>query len=367
MNNISTLPPRKACIRLPKTGPFVDWLVQHWREEGIDVAQPETGVVLLALAEVGTVELRQVSNRQLDCVLEPVASRMGELMQLSLSEHISQFADEQAWPEGSWELVWEGSRPRAAAGLQVMRVVSNQVLSPSMRRIRLEAGDLSAFVQGGLHVRMLLPVLGQQPEWPVLLDDGRLQWPLDKPRLARRTYTISAINFEETWLEVDALLHHSPASSDLQTSAPGATWAAGVQPGSEVGVLSPAGGLLPQAAHCVLVADACALPAAARIVNAQPAGSTLQLLLWVTNAQEQAALAPQFAGMHVTWLHGGFPGASQLEIAQVLQWLALQEWQRPDTALWVAGGLPLAQAVRRWVSGQPSLASLRSMIHTYWR
>lgn len=358
---------RKAHIHLPQASAFVDWLLQHWRDEGIDVTQPQAGTLLLALADVGTVRLQQTSISSIDCLLQPVAPRMGDLMQLSLAEHLAEFADQMAWLEGSWEVVWEGGAPAASAKLQLMRVLSNQALSPRMRRIRLAATDISAFAPGGLHVRMLLPEPGQAPAWPTLVDGNRLHWPAGKPALARRTYTISAMDPEEGWLDVDALLHHGEGHGDPQMAAPGAVWAASAQPGSEVGVLSPAGGLVPQAKHCVLVADACALPAAARIAQARLAGPSTALLLWVSDAQEQAALAPAFAGMQVTWLRGGVPGASQLEIAQVLQWLALQDWEQGDTVLWVAGGLPLTQAVRRSLGRLPSSVQIKSLVHTYWR
>lgn len=358
---------RKAHIHLPQASAFVDWLLQHWRDEGIDVTQPQAGTLLLALADVGTVRLQQTSASSIDCLLQPVAPRMGELMQLSLAEHLAEFADQMAWLEGSWEVVWEGDAPPATATLQVMRVLSNQALSPRMRRIRLAATDISAFAPGGLHVRMFLPEPGQAPAWPTLVDGNRLHWPAGKPALARRTYTISAMDPEEGWLEVDALLHHGAGHGDPQMAGPGAVWAASTQPGSEVGVLSPVGGMVPQAKHCVLVADACALPAAARIAQARLAGPSTALLLWVSDAQEQAALAPAFAGMQVTWLRGGVPGASQLEIAQVLQWLALQDWALGDTVLWVAGGLPLTQAVRRSLGRLPSSVQIKSLVHTYWR
>ena len=358
---------RKARIHLPQAGAFVDWLLQHWRDEGIDVSQPQAGTLLLALADVGTARLQQTSASGIDCLLQPVAPRMGELMQLSLAEHLAEFADQMDWVEGSWELVWEGDAPLATSRLQVMHVLSNQALSPRMRRIRLAAGDISAFAAGGLHVRMLLPEPGQAPAWPTLADGNRLHWPAGKPALARRTYTISAMDPEAAWLEVDALLHHGTGHADPHMAGPGAVWAASAEPGSEVGVLSPAGGMVPQAPHCVLVADACALPAAARIAQARRAYPSTTVLLWVSDAQEQAALSPAFAGMHVTWLRGGVPGASQLEIAQVLQWLALQDWHQHDTVLWVAGGLPLTQAVRRSVARLPPLVQIKSLVHTYWR
>ncbi|WP_021027346.1 siderophore-interacting protein [Comamonas sp. B-9] len=358
---------RKAHIHLPQAGAFVDWLLQHWRDEGIDVSQPQAGTLLLALADVGTARLQQTSASGIDCLLQPVAPRMGELMQLSLAEHLAEFADQMAWVEGSWELVWEGDAPPATSRLQVMRVLSNQALSPRMRRIRLAAGDISAFAPSGLHVRMLLPEPGQAPAWPTLADGNRLHWPAGKPALARRTYTISAMDPEEGWLEVDALLHHGTGHSDPHMAGPGAVWAASAEPDSEVGVLSPAGGMVSQAQHCVLVADACALPAAARIAQARRAYPSTTVLLWVSDAQEQAALLPAFSGINVTWLRGGVPGASQLEIAQVLQWLAQQDWHPHDTVLWVAGGLPLTQAVRRSAARLPSLVQIKSLVHTYWR
>ena len=354
----------KACIRLPKATAFVDWLLHHWQSEGLQVRQPQPDGLELALADVGLVSLQVASTKRLDCVLQPVNARMGELMQLSLTEHLAEFADDMGWPDDSWAITWEGEPARSAVQLHIARVIGNQPLTPRMRRIRLALDGTAAFAPGGLHVRLLLPQAGVAPAWPTVLDDGRLQWMAGKNRLTRRTYTISAINIEESWIEIDALLHQAPTGTP--GDSPGASWAASAAPGSEVAVLSPASGLVHRATHRVLVADACALPAAARMVQAQPAGHAAYVLLWVADAQERPAFAA-VPNTSVTWLYGGRPGATQLEIAQVLQWLGQQNWQSADTALWVAGGLPLAQAVRGWVAGQPELTGVRTMVHTYWR
>ncbi|MBB6578646.1 NADPH-dependent ferric siderophore reductase [Comamonas odontotermitis] len=369
----------EARITLPRAAAYVQWLVRHWRDEGVDVEEPAPGQVRLSLSDVGVVELNVAATRQLDCRLVPASARMGELMQLSLTEHLAEFADEMAWPDGSWDVLWSGQAPRSPGQLQVLQVCSNRELTPLMRRLRLQGDGVRAFADG-LHVRMLLPTPGEAPAWPEVQQDGRLQWPVGKPPMPRRTYTIRAINFEEQWMDVDVLLHpdakpgvqpdgQSHGQSDVRAEAgasPGAGWALQAAPGSTVGVLSPAGGLAPRAARRVLVADACALPAAARLVQAAPDTPPSGLLLWVANPQECAAW-DAVAGVDPAWLHDGAPGASPAGIAQVLRWLALQDWSGTDTVLWVAGGLPLTQAVRSWVAGQPHLARVRCMIHTYWR
>lgn len=363
----------EARITLPRAAAYVQWLVRHWRDEGVDVEEPVPGQVRLSLTDVGVVELNVVATRQLDCRLAPATARMGELMQLSLTEHLAEFADEMAWPDGSWDVVWSGQAPRSPGQLQVLQVGSNRALTPLMRRLRLQGDGVRAFADG-LHVRMLLPTPGQTPAWPEVQQDGRLQWPMGKPRMSRRTYTIRAIHLEEQWMDVDVLLHPD-AKPQVQAGglavagvSPGAGWALQAAPGSTVGVLSPAGGLAPRAARRVLVADACALPAAARLVQAAPDTPPSGLLLWVANPQECAAWDVEAAsGVDPTWICSGAPGASPAEIDRVLRWLALQDWSGADTVLWVAGGLPLTQAVRSWVAGQPYLARVRCMIHTYWR
>ena len=357
-----TCQPLTATIDLPRAAAFVDWLVAHWRDEGIAVEHTAEHV-RLALADVGVVELAISTTRCITCRLQPATVRMGELMQLSLTEHLAEFADEMRWPEDSWELVWSGQTPRSRAQLQVLQVHSNRALTPHMRRLRLQGPGVQALADGGLHVRMLLPQGDAAPAWPTVLGDGRMRWQGGKPRLPRRTYTIRAIDFDASWIDIDVLLH--PAG---EAESPGARWAAQAQPGSEVGVLSPAGGLLLRAERLVMVADACAMPAAARMAQAAQ-GKAMALLLWVADAAERAAFDVPPALVQPDWLCTGVPGASAPELAQVLQWLDTQHWHdgSSDTVLWVAGGLRLTQAVRHWAAAQPTLRGVRTLIHTYWR
>lgn len=358
----STSSSLQGSITIPRAAAFVQWLTSLWRDKGVGISEPEPDVVLLTLEEVGALQLRVLASRKLECQIDPTTAPMGGLLQLSLTEYLGEYADEIGLPDGSWNIAWEGQAPRSPTQLHILQVVSNRALSPQMRRLRLQCSDIQPFVEAGIHIRMLLPTTGAEPAWPALQEDGRLLWPPGKPRMARRTYTIRAVDVPGSWIDVDVLLH-----ADADGPSPGSLWAEHAVPGSTVGALSPARGLPARAGHHVFVADACALPAAARMVEMLPPDQTVALLLWVAHAQERVTFDVLPSRVQAQWICGGEPGASAPEIAQVLQWLGSQSWHGADTALWIAGGLPLTQAARTWTATQPQLVGVQKMVHTYWR
>ena len=355
-----------ACIHLPRAGAFVQWLVALWGDTGVEVLQPTPERVQFVLADVGWVALVVEGPRRLYCEVHTTTAALGETMQLSVAETLGEFAEDMAWPDESWDIVWAGQPPRSPAQLQVLEVVSSQPISAQMRRVRLQGEGVCAFVDGGLHVRLVLPTPGQTPVWPTLQSDGRLLWAAGQTRLPRRTYTIRAVDPKGLWMDIDVLLHLDSASA-----SPGASWAEQALPGSSVGLISPASGQAVRASHYLMVADACALPAAARMLETAKPSRPPALLLWVANPAERTAFDLPRHIATPEWICAGIPGESGAEIAQVLDWLAQQDWQRPDTLCWVAGGLPLTQAVRRWMANHRRDhgvdPSLRVLIHTYWR
>ena len=359
-------PALEAKITAPRATAFMQWLSSLWRDKGVQVTAVNAEQLQMVLPEAGTVLLHIRSSRELACCILCNSAEMGERLQLSVTECLGEFADEMAWPDGSWDIVWEGQAPRSPAQLHVLRVLGNRAISPLMRRVRLQGEDLRAFAQAGIHVRMLLPNRhgepGHEPAWPTLFNDGRLQWQSGQPRMARRTYTIRTLNLEERWMDVDVLLHSNP-----EGAPPGSAWAEQALPGSCVGVLSPGSGLMPSAAHYIMVADACALPAAARMLETSAFEQPPALLLWVANDAERSAFDVSPTLALPTWICSGEPGASLAETDQIMAWLDQQNWQTPDTTLWLAGGLPLTQAARRWAAAKPELAGVRKLIHTYWR
>ena len=109
------------------------------------------------------------------------------------------------------------------------------------RRLTLKGDDLGRFAEGGLHVRLLLPVEGVRQRWPVTGDDGRPWWPDGNPPPAR-VYTLRRIDVAAGEVEIDMLLHAD------HHDAPGAAFAERARPGDVVGMTGPGGGDLPEAA-----------------------------------------------------------------------------------------------------------------------
>lgn len=383
-----------ASIRIPGAGQFIRWFVAHLEDEEV---RPQwiapQGSMRFELEQVGSVCMLLVGEASIDCTLDAVNPRMEHLMRLSLAEHLQQFAEMEGLAESAWVVQWhepvqvaEGrSDDNGKEGLEkpavhVMRVLANTALTPCMRRLTLQAGDIDdvkAFAQGGLHVRMLMPQEGEVPHWPDMDGDGRLHWPAGAEPLARRTYTIRSLNEQEGILDIDVLLHgvEDLGAIDQGTVdhgvkrhvAPGSDWARGACAGSEVAVLSPAGGRMPTARRLVIVADACAVPAAARIIESMDAGQQASVLCWVASGEERHVL-PAALQSRVDWICAGVPGASEQEIAKVLQWLDAQDWSEPgNVELWAAGGHAMAAAIRQWARNAASMQGVRKLVSSYWR
>lgn len=361
-----------AQLQLPDAAAFTRWFAAHLEDEEVQVLHTEPpGSVHLQLDQVGSLELRLTGGSRIACELQAVDGRMAQLMQLSLGEHLQQFAEQLCIPAAQWCIAWESDRDSGSAGdspsLNVWRVLSNQVLTPHMRRLRLQAQAQKGFedlAPDGLHVRLLLPTPGAMPQWPLIDADGRLLWPHGAPRLPRRSYTIRARDPRTRAIDIDVLLHAREGGGPL---APGARWGMTAAAGDEVGVLSPSGGRVPQADRLILLADACGLPAVARILEDAQPGRQAYAWCWVDSPQECRALPAQLQ-RHVTWFCAGRPGASEEGIAAVRAWLQQQDWSQPQgTQLWAAGGQAMAVAIRQWARGHAPAASVRRLVSSYWR
>lgn len=115
------------------------------------------------------------------------------------------------------------------------------------------------------------------------------------------------------------------------------------------------------------MADACAVPAAARIIESMDAGQQASVLCWVASGEERHAL-PAALQSRVDWICAGVPGASEQEIAKVLQWLDAQDWSEPgNVELWAAGGHAMAAAIRQWARNAASMQGVRKLVSSYWR
>ena len=118
-------PALEAKITAPRATAFMQWLSSLWRDKGVQVTAVNAEQLQMVLPEAGTVLLHIRSSRELACCILCNSAEMGERLQLSVTECLGEFADEMAWPDGSWDIVWEGQAPRSPAQLHVLRVLGN--------------------------------------------------------------------------------------------------------------------------------------------------------------------------------------------------------------------------------------------------
>ncbi len=158
-----------------------------------------------------------------------------------------------------------------------------------MRRVKFSCADVSPFIGGDMHVRILVPPKGRTPIWPGLRDDGRVDWPEGEDALLVRVYTIRKVDQERGELWVDFFQHPAPG-----VLTPGADFARDAKAGDRLAFLGPGGGDLPLAREILLVGDESALPAIARIAAEVPPDTRMRAIIEVQDeAEEQRFHRPE--------------------------------------------------------------------------
>lgn len=350
----------QATLHMPQAAAYGSWLQAHLQQEGIQATCGEQpGSTRLTMPDVATLQLYAYQPDILSCDVWPVDAPMLALIKMSLLEHAQQFLVEQGLDPQTIDIQWQGNENAAAQpGFQLLRVIAVHEITPSMRRFRLQAQDMAAFIRDGLHLRLLLPSQQDTPtQWPTISADGRLQWPANAPRLPQRIYTIRQLDPQQSWLEVDMLRH---ASAGIQ--APGAQWAESAKVNDCLGVITPAGGRLPQPKTMVMFGDCCAIPAIDRILQALPASSQVHVIALVDEAAEIQPLSTQ-ATHCVQWICQADPVAARKQVLHALEQLSWHTLQ--PSLLWAGCNHQLAKDLRHWA--KQAHPQLRTQISSYWR
>lgn len=288
MNEMSSF--KLSGIAVPSNAAgMLDEICEHFIEHA-DVER--TGDVALLRSGVGLAHIRIDASRlliDLDCPTQEAL----EMSRTILAEHLFYFAEDQPF-----ELTWsEPTSLSALPNLHEVRVVSAEDVTPHMRRVIFSCADVTPFVGGDMHVRLLVPPKGRTPVWPGFRDDGRIAWPEGEDALLVRVYTIRAVDADRGEVWVDFLQHPTPG-----VATPGADFARDAQPGDVAALLGPGGGDLPSAESILFIGDESALPAIARIVAEVPAGTRMQAMIEVQNEAEEQPL-PTGGILDVRWLH----------------------------------------------------------------
>ncbi|MFN7025754.1 MAG: DUF2218 domain-containing protein [Pseudorhizobium sp.] len=325
---------RLSGIALPMDAlSMLDEICEHFVEHS-DVQRTDDSVLLKS--EVGTADIKVTDQRLLIELACPTEEAL-HLTRNMIAEHLFYFANEEPF-ELSWIDAAEVSR---LPNLHEATVVSAEDVTPRMRRVKVACQDVTPFIDGDVHVRVLVPPRGRSPVWPGLGHDGRIAWPKGEDEITARVYTIRAVDAERRELWMDFLQHPAPA-----VTTPGADFARDAQPGDRIALIGP-GGSLPQADNLLLAGDETALPAIARIAAEAPAGCCIKAIIEVEDEDEEQSL-PSKASIEVHWLHRKTYFVEELNRFQRTVKSAIAA-SSPGTYTWVACEKTDARVIRSFL------------------
>ncbi|MCL6707592.1 siderophore-interacting protein [Pseudomonas sp. R2.Fl] len=271
------------------TGSMLDEICEHFVEHA-EVRREAEAVHLQSV--YGHADIRAVGGRLLIDLACPSRPTL-EAVRNVIAEHLFLFAGDDPL-----DLSWSDGAPAARLpDLHEVTVVSTAEITPRMRRVTVACADVTAFIGGALHVRLLIPPKDREPVWPTPRADGRIGWPKGEDELTVRVYTIRAVDPARKKLHIDFVQHAADGHP-----APGADFGRLARPGDRLALIGPGGGGVPEAEHLFLAGDETALPAIARIAAEAPATTRIRALIEVENAAERQDL-PSAASLDVRWLH----------------------------------------------------------------
>lgn len=209
------------------------------------------------------------------------------------AEHLYYFAGEEPF-----SLDWSKPAPRVRpANLQEAVVISTSEVTPRMVRVTLAPEDMTPFMSGDIHVRLLVPQTKRPPVWPKLRADGRIDWPKGEDKLLVRVYTIRSVDAGKGQITLDIFQH--PAEG---ISTPGADFARDALQGTRIGIMGPGGGGLPQTDQILFAGDESALPAIARMIEEASPETEIKAIIEVEDKAEEQPISSK-ARISIEWLH----------------------------------------------------------------
>lgn len=221
-----------------------------------------------------------------------------------------------------------------------LTVLSNESLTPHMRRIRLHGDSLSGFPddQESGYVKLMLE--GEDDSKPVL-----------------RSYTIRAFSAENRELTLDFVDHGD--------SGPASAWARRAAPGDPAVVRGPGEKKLadPDADWFLLAGDMSALPALAVNLEQLPAQARGYALIEVlTEADRQEIEVP--GGVDVRWIVNENNEQENTILADAIRDL---EWLPGTPYPWFAGEFNTMRLVRRYFRDEKGIDKRAMYVSSYWK
>ncbi len=238
--------------------------------------------------------------------------------------------------------------------VRLLTVTAVEDLTPSLRRVTL-TGPLERFASASPddHVKLIFPFPGQtEVELPELGERGISR---DATRPPMRDYTPRRFDAQAGELVIDIVVHGD---------GPGATWAAGAEPGTTVGQVGPRGSAVIDGAPdwYLLAGDETAIPSIARRLEELPGDVRAVVRIEVGGAGDEVALSTG-PNVDLAWLHRGdrTPGEALVEAVRAL------ELPAGDGYAWVATEAEAARTLRRHLREERGLAKGAAKVTGYWK
>lgn len=310
-------------------------ICEHFVEHS-DVVSSEHGASLTS--DDWTIDIKIADERLMIDIRSENDERLA-VTRTMFAEHLFYFAGDEPFT-----LEWSKPAPKVRPpGFYEATVVGSQNVTPRMRRVTFSVSDVTPFIGGDMHVRLLVPPPGREPVWPKLKENGSIDWPEGEDELLRRAYTIRSVDQNASLVSIDFLQHPMPG-----VTTPGADFARDAQPGQRVALMGPGSGGLPPATSILFAGDETSLPAIARMVEEAPAGTAIKAIIEVEDAAEEQTICHDGL-LSVEWLQRS---AYVREPSKTLvERLKAEIDETPqETFVWFAGEKSDVRAIKRYIS-----------------
>lgn len=230
-------------------------------------------------------------------------------------------------------------------------------ITPGMIRVVFGGPGLAQFPSTGVgdeYVRLFFPRDCQtEPNLPVATETAWM-FEDDVPPAPMRTYTIREARPGAGEIVIDFVVHEGGVA---------ANWALCAAPGDALGLNTPTGLYDPpdDLDWQLLLADATALPAAARIIEQSPPQVHTRAVLEVTDSAEEQVINGT-GDAKLSWIHGG-NGHSETRLEEVLRSVDLPEG---PGYVWVAGEARMTRSARKYLRHELGLPATAYKAIGYW-
>lgn len=231
-------------------------------------------------------------------------------------------------------------------------VVGNDLLTPHLRRIVLNAPGWSSSGIADEWVRLFFPTAAGEPAVLPVSQGKGWSFPDDVPREGR-WYSIRSIDGDR--LTIDIVVHESGVA---------AQWAESVEPGARIAITGPDGryGADEPTDWELIAADMTGLPAALRILAELPAGRRAVAVLEVQTPDDEQPVVSD-GEVSVTWVHNPNHGHAPSLLPEAVRAAA---WLDGRPYVWMSAEAAATREIRSFVRREKKVPNGCADVVGYW-